>query len=1232
MKILTIRLKNLNSLKGTYHISFEEAPLRDSGLFLITGNTGAGKSTILDAITLALFGLVPRFEDMNVTKKETQILTHGSTDCYAEVEFESQDEIYRSKWSLRRTRTGSFADSKRELARLTPDRQDSEILATKKKDVDQWIERLLGGLDFKRFTRSVLLAQGEFAQFLKGTKDRSTILERITNSDRYSKISIAAFERHKAALLELEQLKTQSNNVQLLSPEEKAQLQSLLEQKQAQYKQENQRSEHQQQQLEIIKRLETLQLEQAALEQKIKQLKDEQEAAQGDFKRLQKHHQAAEFKPELDELKQTQASLQTIQKEQTALQSTLETQQEEIQKLSALQKNLDRQQEIAKNDYADFEKVYAQVVKLDAQIENEQKNSQTLHTELGALKQGLEQKNNGLEQIQNNQKETLALQEKGATWLEEHKIYATLVGTDRIFELKNQYKNAQKYYKEWQVVEKKYKHTKQKITELNQQASKLGEALEKNTQQLQAEQQTYQALCAEHQLDSEQNHQQHLESLEQQQTQTDALLQTLKHIAEQRQKHHELLLKIISIEEEIDSKQVHLEYYDTKFLRKEAQLITLRQQEAYYEMIFEEQREKNSFSAHRGKLQEGEECPLCFSKEHPFRTMDVDINYALKKAQQDLNKTKKERTEIEQDHLDIISEQRVLFREIQSLQQNNADTLKEVQSIEEAIRLALDNQQLNLNAALQQKGILQEKIGDTTALIEAFKQLEKSLTSINRTIETHQKDKNSMEVQLQQNSLHLKDFTLQLDDQQLELEHYDAQVQSAKESIQEELAFFNLKDEKAAQAIVMLEQNRDQYAQQQELQQEYEQRLAKLTLQIQNTSTLIDETQQTIQQKEKAWNQQSEKLKQFQEQRLELSDAPNIHTLKEQKTEQLEQLEEQIQQTNRSLQSLQQNYASQDGILSEKVKQQEHLQQIIAIKQPTLLTAIQAIGLEDLNTLEQSLLDKEFVQTITELQQNLQQYLGTAQEQLQQNIQHYKKTEKDLTATLEEKDSLLKDYLQLQEQLKGLLETIGSTKEQLRQQTLQEQKHQDLLAQIQQYKKEVARWAMLKDMIGSSDGKKFRVFAQSITLKKLIQLANRHLRYFINGRYYLEKRFGTYQDKRPNDILEIDIVDTFQANNKRPLNTLSGGESFLASLALALGLSDLAGGKTTIESLFIDEGFGTLDSDTLQVAIRALQSLQSKGKTIGVISHIEQLKQNISTQIHVVKKGGGFSQLHVTEV
>ncbi|MDB5263977.1 MAG: ATP-binding cassette family protein, partial [Adhaeribacter sp.] len=111
--------------------------------------------------------------------------------------------------------------------------------------------------------------------------------------------------------------------------------------------------------------------------------------------------------------------------------------------------------------------------------------------------------------------------------------------------------------------------------------------------------------------------------------------------------------------------------------------------------------------------------------------------------------------------------------------------------------------------------------------------------------------------------------------------------------------------------------------------------------------------------------------------------------------------------------------------------------------------------------------------------------------------------------------------------------------------------------------------------------------------------------------------------------LDLQIVDTYQADAIRPMTTLSGGESFLVSLALALGLSDLAGRQAQIGSLFIDEGFGTLDAETLDTAISALENLQASGKMIGIISHVEALKERISTQIQVIKMTGGTSQLRV---
>ena len=166
------------------------------------------------------------------------------------------------------------------------------------------------------------------------------------------------------------------------------------------------------------------------------------------------------------------------------------------------------------------------------------------------------------------------------------------------------------------------------------------------------------------------------------------------------------------------------------------------------------------------------------------------------------------------------------------------------------------------------------------------------------------------------------------------------------------------------------------------------------------------------------------------------------------------------------------------------------------------------------------------------------------------------------------------------------------------------------------------RWANLNDLIGSANGDKFRKYAQSITLRLLADNANLHLER-ISGRYH------TTLQKEKVSNLELDIIDSFQGNNVRPMNTLSGGETFLVSLALALGLSDMASGKNIVESLFIDEGFGSLDPETLDTALSALENLQSSGKTIGIISHVEQLKDRIPCQIQVLKKGSGISKINI---
>ena len=177
-------------------------------------------------------------------------------------------------------------------------------------------------------------------------------------------------------------------------------------------------------------------------------------------------------------------------------------------------------------------------------------------------------------------------------------------------------------------------------------------------------------------------------------------------------------------------------------------------------------------------------------------------------------------------------------------------------------------------------------------------------------------------------------------------------------------------------------------------------------------------------------------------------------------------------------------------------------------------------------------------------------------------------------------------------------------------------------AELQAAEAEALRWGRLKELIGSADGAKFSRFAQSLTLRQLIGLANDHLQ-VLAERYRLMAADG--------DELDLCIVDLYQASANRPIESLSGGETFLASLSLALGLSAMSSRHHPIDSLFIDEGFSTLDAETLETVLASLENLRAQGKTIGLISHVDLLKERLTTQVRVIRRAGGTSRIEVVE-
>jgi exonuclease SbcC len=264
------------------------------------------------------------------------------------------------------------------------------------------------------------------------------------------------------------------------------------------------------------------------------------------------------------------------------------------------------------------------------------------------------------------------------------------------------------------------------------------------------------------------------------------------------------------------------------------------------------------------------------------------------------------------------------------------------------------------------------------------------------------------------------------------------------------------------------------------------------------------------------------------------------------------------------------------------------------------------------------------------LTENEIQHIGNQRIELEKSLNNNELKCKELSEEIQNMNdkidadanlSALRDaILSIENQLNEANKQLGILDEKLSNNAKNQAAVADFQAQYQVQQHELNRWDALSNLIGSADGAKFRVFAQGLTLQHLTHLANKHLDK-LNSRYLIRKREG--------DTLQLDIEDTEQANNRRPMNTLSGGESFLASLALALGLSDLAGRKNDIGSLFIDEGFGTLDDDVLETALITLENLRGQGKMIGIISHVSGLKSRIDTQIQVRKLGNGRSEIVV---
>lgn len=278
---------------------------------------------------------------------------------------------------------------------------------------------------------------------------------------------------------------------------------------------------------------------------------------------------------------------------------------------------------------------------------------------------------------------------------------------------------------------------------------------------------------------------------------------------------------------------------------------------------------------------------------------------------------------------------------------------------------------------------------------------------------------------------------------------------------------------------------------------------------------------------------------------------------------------------------------------------------------------LDALG-SNLEDFKNALLEDAAIKSIEAERDALSRESALVQAALQDATQQVEKLEK-MNLTNEQPDKLAADLKECKLAQNALLTHLGACRNKQEEWDKYAPEREELLQRLEREQKECAKWSRLCAIIGSSKGDKFVKFAQSVTLDLLVRHANRQLA-IINARYQLARS--------KDDSLGLVVMDTYMANEIRPIGTLSGGENFLASLALALGLSGISSKKAQIGSLFLDEGFGSLDSRTLDDAMNAIYSLRDSGRLIGIISHVEQLREKIGMHLEVRPLSGGHSELH----
>ncbi|WP_095136376.1 AAA family ATPase [Pseudomonas sp. Irchel s3a10] len=1212
MKILAIRLKNLASLAGPFEIDFTAEPLASAGLFAITGPTGAGKSTLLDALCLALFGAVPRLNntgrDAKVPDADGEIATgdprtllrRGTGECYAEVDFVGVDgRRYRARWEANRAREkagGKLQASRQSLRDIDQD----QLLASQKGEYKTQLEAALG-LNFEQFTRAVLLAQSEFSAFLKADdNDRSELLEKLTDTALYTRLGRRAFDKTKEAREAHKLLQDQATGVTPLAPEARAELDERFNAAQQQLKLQQAQLKQLEQQHSWLKDLRQLQDAQQAAAEQLSSAQQQWESLAGERLRLTRLEQLAPQRHQFARKTELDAQL-------TPLAAQIAAHTEQHGKLNERQTQLEQALDAAKIALTEAQQQHSESAPLLRQAFEEQSTLARLakDTALSA-----EARQSAEQACTEGQSAIQALQAKQAEVAERlQKIAAELEQSADLAPLSDAWNAYRDRLQQLMLIGNRLNQGQAELATLEQNAAHSADALATQKQQLEV---LFKEAGAEPDAVAEQI----------------GILGTLLQDNRKQLRAIEDLTRLWASQQELEKRGAELqqrlldaqqerERLTQDGVKTKAELTVAEQTLNVTRELLERQRLARSASVEelRAQLQDDQPCPVCGSNEHPYHQPEALLQSLGRhdeseqaNAQQAVDQLKEKLTELRADVGGVIARQKELLQQQEQL-------TAQLQALAPSLQAhPLAPQLLNQDADKRDAWLTRQN-DQLNQSITQDEQRQSALLTLQQDAARLTQQLRNAETAHQQAAQHLSNQQRELSSDRQRLDEELTAFASllpadTLEALRiEPAATFMQLDRQIAERLAQVDQQKEELAEQQQRQQ---------TLDKEQDRQLS-----RVQQLQSAEQQFSALAEQQQASQAKLAQLLGDHSSAEHWQQQLEQAVDQARNAETSTAAELQSVRTQLVQISAELKAQQERLQALQSEDSELTQKIADWrarhpelddgGLEDLLRVDDTQLSE-----------------------LRQRLQHNEKAIEQAKVLLQERDQRLADHQaqhngnldaeQLASALAELQNQFNLSEQQcaeLRAEQAEDQRRQNanqaLAQQIAVAYAEYQRWARLNALIGSATGDTFRKIAQAYNLDLLVHHANVQLRQLV-------KR---YRLKRGGSMLGLLVMDTEMGDELRSVHSLSGGETFLVSLALALGLASMASSTLKIESLFIDEGFGSLDPESLQLAMDALDGLQAQGRKVAVISHVQEMHERIPVQIQVQRQGNGLSTLEV---